>query len=66
VLDSCQFIPSRNCAQPFNLFIEQQYYKRVELKAKGDPLERAIKVVLNSIYGKTAQRVNNSMGNIFL
>ena len=27
--------------------------------------ERAIKVVLNSIYGKMAQRVNSRIGNIF-
>jgi hypothetical protein len=65
VLDSCQFIPERNCGHPFKRFIEQQYYKHLELKAKGDSLEHAIKVVLNSIYGKTVQRVNNRMGNIF-
>ena len=65
ILKSCQFVSKKNCGHPFRRFIEEQYYKRLELKAKGDPLERAIKIVLNSIYGKTAQRVNNRMGNIF-
>ena len=65
ILASQQFIPSKDCFYPFKDFIEENYYKRLELKKKKDPLERAIKVVLNSIYGKTAQRVNNVMGNIF-
>lgn len=65
ILDSWQFMPDKNCTYPFRDFIEQQYDKRLELKEKGDQLERAIKVVLNSIYGKMAQRVNNRIGNLF-
>jgi hypothetical protein len=65
ILDSQQFIQDKECPYPFKNFIEDQYYKRLELKKMNDQLERAIKVVLNSIYGKTAQRVNNVMGNIY-
>lgn len=65
ILESYQFIPNKNCSYPFKNFIETQYYKRLKLKEKNDPLQQAIKVVLNSIYGKTAQRTNRVMGNLF-
>lgn len=65
ILDSRQFIPYKNCPYPFKEFIEKQYDRRLELKTKGDQLERAIKLVLNSMYGKMAQRVNNRIGNLF-
>jgi hypothetical protein len=65
ILESWQFIPDNNCTYPFKDFIAELYYKRLELRKNNDPLERAIKVVLNSIYGKTAQRTNNVMGNLF-
>jgi hypothetical protein len=65
ILESQQFIPAKNCSYPFRRFIEQQYALRLALKERKDPLERAIKVVLNSMYGKTAQRVNNVMGNLY-
>lgn len=63
--DSYQFVPNRNCNYPFKDFIEHEYYRRLELKANSNPLERAIKIILNSIYGKMAQRKNNIMGNLF-
>lgn len=65
IIESYQFIPDENCGYPFRDFIEKQYYLRLDLKARGDPLEKAIKIVLNSMYGKMAQRVNNRMGNLF-
>lgn len=65
ILESWQFIPNSDPSYPFKRFIEEQYYKRLKLKESKDPLEQAIKVVLNSIYGKMAQRVNNRMGNLF-
>jgi hypothetical protein len=65
IVESWQFIPDNHCTYPFKDFIEKLYYKRLELRKNKDPLERAIKVVLNSIYGKTAQRTNNIMGNLF-
>jgi hypothetical protein len=65
ILNSYQFIPDLNCTYPFKGFIETNYYNRLRLKREGNSLERAIKIVLNSIYGKTAQKVNNTMGNLF-
>jgi len=65
ILESWQFIPSKNCVYPFKDFIAQQYLRRLKLQNNQDPLERTIKVVLNSIYGKTAQRTNRLMGNLF-
>ncbi len=65
ILDSYQFIPNQNCQYPFRKFLSEQYEKRMKLKQEKNPLERAIKIILNSVYGKTAQRVNNQMGNLF-
>jgi hypothetical protein len=65
IIDSIQFVPDRDCTYPLRDFIQMQYDKRLQLIEKSDPLERAIKLVLNSIYGKTAQRANNIMGNLF-
>jgi hypothetical protein len=65
IIQSCQFIPNKNCNYPFKEFIEKQYYKRLELKKSGNKLEKAIKIILNSIYGKTAQKTNKIMGNLF-
>ncbi|MGI0102495.1 MAG: DNA polymerase [Nitrosotalea sp.] len=66
ILESYQFIPNKNCGYPFKKFIEEQYYKRLELKKLGNKLEKAIKIILNSIYGKTAQnKPHNTMGNLF-
>ena len=65
IIDSYQFVPNLNCKYPFKKFIMEQYEKRMKLKKEGNQLERAIKIILNSMYGKTAQRVNNRMGNLF-
>jgi len=65
IIESWQFIPKKNCSYPFKKFIKYQYNKRLELKEENNPLEKAIKIVLNSIYGKMAQRTNNVIGNLF-
>lgn len=65
IIDSYQFIANENCKYPFREFLTKQYEKRMKLKQENNPLERAIKIILNSVYGKTAQRVNNKMGNLF-
>lgn len=65
VLESYQFIPNKNCGYPFKKFIEEQYNRRMKLRKNSNPLERAIKIILNSIYGKTAQKTNRTMGNLF-
>lgn len=64
ILDSYQFVPSSG-ARPYKDFIEKLYLKRLELKRKGDPLQLPIKIILNSIYGKTGQKVNRKIGNMF-
>jgi len=65
ILESYQFIPNKNCDYPFKKFIEKQYKRRMKLKKDNDPLEKAIKIILNSIYGKMAQRINHVIGNLF-
>ncbi len=65
IIDSYQFIANPDCTYPFREFLSEQYDKRMKLKEEKNPLERAIKIVLNSMYGKTAQRVNNQMGNLY-
>lgn len=46
----------RNPRRPFD-FIPAMYRDRLERKEAGDSVERAIKLILNSLYGKTAQTV---------
>lgn len=65
ILESYQFIPNKNCNYPFKKFIEKQYDRRMKLRKQNNQLERAIKIILNSIYGKTAQKTNRTMGNLF-
>lgn len=42
-----------------------QNEKRLELKQSGDPMQLPIKIILNSIYGKTGQKINRIIGNLF-
>lgn len=63
-LESYQFIPNSE-TKPYKDFIEKLYQKRLELKRNGDPLQQPIKIILNSIYGKTGQKTNRKIGNIF-
>lgn len=44
---------------PFS-WVEDMYYERMRLKEIGDASEYAIKVGINSLYGKTAQRVGSN------
>ena len=37
----------------------------MELKEQNNPLQLPIKIILNSIYGKTGQSVNHKIGNLF-
>lgn len=45
----------RPADKPF-AYIEDIYYERLEMKEKGDPAERTLKLEMNSAYGKFAQR----------
>lgn len=38
-------------------WVEEMYNRRAQLKAEGNPAQMALKLGLNSLYGKTAQRV---------
>jgi len=64
VLESYQFIPETDY-HPYKEFIENLYQKRLELKQNGSPLQLPLKIILNSIYGKTGQSVNGKIGNLF-
>jgi hypothetical protein len=54
VLGGWQYHPA--CEHEPFAFIPDFYRKRRELKARGDPVEYVYKLVLNSCYGKLAQR----------
>jgi hypothetical protein len=64
ILESYQFIPSIE-EYPYKHFITEMYQKRLKLKQDGSPLQLPIKLILNSIYGKTGQRINRRIGNLF-
>jgi len=64
ILEGCQFITNSDI-YPYREFIENLYLKRTELKKENNPLQLPIKIILNSIYGKTGQKVNRVIGNLF-
>jgi len=64
ILDSHQFIPD-HLEFPYIDFIVKMYKKRQELKQDGNPLELPIKIILNSIYGKTGAVVKSRIGSLF-
>jgi hypothetical protein len=64
ILNSWQFVPE-NHACPYREFIQRMYQKRLRLKQNGDAMQLPLKVILNSIYGKTGQKVNRIIGNLF-
>ena len=64
ILEGYQFIPDLDI-YPYREFIENLYQKRLKLKEQNNPLQLPIKIILNSIYGKTGQSVNHKMGNLF-
>lgn len=47
--------------RPFS-FVEDMYEQRRQYKAEGNPAERALKLILNSLYGKLAQTVGGKDG----
>ena len=64
ILESYQYFDDRP-TYPYKKFIESIYNKRLKFKEQNNPLQLPLKIILNSIYGKTAQRVGNRMGNLF-
>ena len=65
ILESWQFIPNRPDYFPYARFIEGLYEKRLALKQAQNPMQLPIKIILNSIYGKTGQKVERVIGNLF-
>lgn len=63
IIDSYQFI-SRGKKRPFRKFINELYQKRLELKKQNNPMQLPIKIIINSIYGKTGQ-VSHRIGSLF-
>lgn len=64
ILEGYQFIPDSDI-YPYREFIEKLYQKRLELKKQNNPLQLPIKIILNSIYGKTGQVIEHKIGNVF-
>ncbi len=64
ILNSWQFVPE-NDTRPYAEFIQKMYRKRLKLKQNGDAMQLPLKVILNSIYGKTGQKVDRIIGNLF-
>jgi hypothetical protein len=64
ILESYQYLDD-NPIYPYKEFIELIYNKRLVFKEQNNPLQLPLKIILNSIYGKTAQRVGNMIGNLF-
>lgn len=56
---SAGYHPSIIEGEPFD-WVTDIYNQRLELKAKDDPAQWALKVGLNSLYGKTAQRIGTA------
>lgn len=64
ILESYQYV-DKNPDYIYKDFIESIYGKRQAYKAQKNPLQLPLKIILNSIYGKTAQRVGYRIGNMF-
>ncbi|NMJ87532.1 MAG: hypothetical protein EX285_06810 [Thaumarchaeota archaeon] len=63
ILEGLQSIPNSNY-KPWKEFIENLYNKRLELKNADNPAQQAIKIIINTFYGKTGQ-TKNGIGNLF-
>ncbi|MDH3312439.1 MAG: DNA polymerase, partial [Nitrosopumilus sp.] len=64
ILEGYQFITNSDI-YPYRDFIENLYQTRMELKKENNPLQLPIKIILNSIYGKTGQVIEHKIGNLF-
>ena len=64
ILEGYQYIPDSDI-YPYREFVENLYQKRLKLKQENNPLQLPIKIILNSIYGKTGQVIDQRIGNLF-
>lgn len=60
ILEGWRFVPDNPNDKPFS-FIEPMYLKRQALKKAGDGAQVGLKLALNSLYGKTCQRIGYSI-----
>ncbi|MDH5463593.1 MAG: DNA polymerase [Nitrosopumilus sp.] len=64
ILEGYQFIHESD-TYPYRRFVRNLYQKRMDLKKQNNPLQLPIKIILNSIYGKTGQVIEHKIGNLF-
>jgi len=64
ILESFQYA-DKSPHYPYREFIQNAFHTRQKLKEDDDPLQLPLKVILNCIYGKTAQRIGNRIGNLY-
>lgn len=57
IQEAWHFVPEDPTERPFHK-VEETYAWRKKLESEGNPAERAIKLCLNSLYGKLAQSVS--------
>lgn len=54
------WVPKGELTYPFREPVERDAQKRIEYKKKGDPAHWVLKLILNSLYGKLAQRIRKA------
>jgi len=59
-----QSLISRDTVRPFDRFVRSLFTLREELKQRGDCRQLVIKIILNSLYGKFAQREDGPLFRI--
>ena len=64
ILEGWQYVDD-SPTLPYKDFVHPIYEKRLQMKRDKNPLQLPLKIILNSTYGKMAQRVGNKIGNIF-
>lgn len=50
---------------PFEGFVNSMFNKRLEYKSEGNPTEAIVKLLMNSLYGKFGQKLENDDGGIY-
>ena len=64
LLDIQESLYSTEVCYPFKEYVSELYALRQELKKANDPTELVIKIMLNSLYGKFAQRTDAGLQEI--
>jgi hypothetical protein len=64
LLDVYETLYSTEVCYPFQDYVSELYALRQQLKAAHDPTELVIKIMLNSLYGKFAQRTDAGLQEI--